>query len=83
MLCFACFLSWLTSLERIRESFCVTRLEDVDLPPIGANDVLVKMLAAPINPSDINMVQGIIPPHTHTNQNMNKQANKQTTVFVL
>ncbi|XP_023256865.1 enoyl-[acyl-carrier-protein] reductase, mitochondrial [Seriola lalandi dorsalis] len=34
------------------------QLEDVDLPPIGAKDVLVKMLAAPINPSDINMIQG-------------------------
>ncbi|XP_037310487.2 enoyl-[acyl-carrier-protein] reductase, mitochondrial [Pungitius pungitius] len=36
----------------------VVQLEDVDLPPIGAKDVLVKMLAAPINPSDINMIQG-------------------------
>ncbi|KAG7475006.1 enoyl-acyl-carrier-reductase, mitochondrial [Solea senegalensis] len=36
----------------------VVQLEDVDLPPIGAQDVLVKMLAAPINPSDINMIQG-------------------------
>lgn len=38
--------------------FLVVRLEDVDLPPIGENDVLVKMLAAPINPADINMIQG-------------------------
>ncbi|XP_056300130.1 enoyl-[acyl-carrier-protein] reductase, mitochondrial isoform X1 [Pseudoliparis swirei] len=36
----------------------VLQLEDVELPPIGATDVLVKMLAAPINPSDINMIQG-------------------------
>ncbi|XP_042345130.1 enoyl-[acyl-carrier-protein] reductase, mitochondrial [Plectropomus leopardus] len=36
----------------------VVQLEDVDLPTIGAKDVLVKMLAAPINPSDINMIQG-------------------------
>ncbi|KAM9851755.1 enoyl-[acyl-carrier-protein] reductase, mitochondrial [Aulostomus maculatus] len=36
----------------------VLQLEDIDLPPIGAKDVLVKMLAAPINPSDINMLQG-------------------------
>ncbi|CAK6959048.1 enoyl- reductase%2C mitochondrial [Scomber japonicus] [Scomber scombrus] len=36
----------------------VVQVEDVDLPPIGAKDVLVKMLAAPINPSDINMIQG-------------------------
>ncbi|XP_062254829.1 enoyl-[acyl-carrier-protein] reductase, mitochondrial isoform X1 [Platichthys flesus] len=36
----------------------VVKLEDIDLPPIGAKDVLVKILAAPINPSDINMIQG-------------------------
>ncbi|KAM6910523.1 enoyl-[acyl-carrier-protein] reductase, mitochondrial [Xenentodon cancila] len=36
----------------------VLRLEDVDLPPVGEKDVLVKFLAAPINPSDINMIQG-------------------------
>ncbi|KAM4601479.1 enoyl-[acyl-carrier-protein] reductase, mitochondrial [Polymixia lowei] len=36
----------------------VVQLEDMDLTSIGAKDVLVKMLAAPINPSDINMVQG-------------------------
>ncbi|KAK1895944.1 Enoyl-[acyl-carrier-protein] reductase mitochondrial [Dissostichus eleginoides] len=36
----------------------VVQLENVDLPPIGEKDVLVKMLAAPINPSDINMIQG-------------------------
>ncbi|XP_032375478.1 enoyl-[acyl-carrier-protein] reductase, mitochondrial isoform X2 [Etheostoma spectabile] len=37
----------------------VVQLEDVDLPPMGAKDVLVKMLAAPINPSDINMIQAV------------------------
>ncbi|XP_068180133.1 enoyl-[acyl-carrier-protein] reductase, mitochondrial isoform X2 [Antennarius striatus] len=36
----------------------VVDLEDIDLPSRGANDVLVKMLAAPINPADINMIQG-------------------------
>ncbi|XP_034029944.1 enoyl-[acyl-carrier-protein] reductase, mitochondrial [Thalassophryne amazonica] len=36
----------------------VLQLEDVSLPFIGSKDVLVKMLAAPINPSDINMIQG-------------------------
>lgn len=36
----------------------VVQLENIDLPPMGAKDVLVKMLAAPINPSDINMIQG-------------------------
>ncbi|XP_018554159.1 enoyl-[acyl-carrier-protein] reductase, mitochondrial [Lates calcarifer] len=36
----------------------IVKLEEVDLPLIGAKDVLVKMLAAPINPSDINMIQG-------------------------
>ena len=36
----------------------VARLETLELPSVGANDVRVKMLAAPINPADINMVQG-------------------------
>ncbi|XP_047454343.1 enoyl-[acyl-carrier-protein] reductase, mitochondrial isoform X2 [Mugil cephalus] len=36
----------------------VVQLEDIDLPPIGAKDVMVKVLAAPINPADINMIQG-------------------------
>ncbi|XP_028280750.1 enoyl-[acyl-carrier-protein] reductase, mitochondrial [Parambassis ranga] len=36
----------------------VIKLEDLVLPSIGAKDVLVKVLAAPINPSDINMIQG-------------------------
>lgn len=36
----------------------VVQLENVDLPPVGPHSVLVKMLAAPINPADINMVQG-------------------------
>ncbi|XP_075907074.1 enoyl-[acyl-carrier-protein] reductase, mitochondrial [Nelusetta ayraudi] len=36
----------------------VVKLEDVNVPSLGVRDVLVKMLAAPINPSDINMIQG-------------------------
>lgn len=36
----------------------VLHLENIELGPVAANDVLVKMLAAPINPSDINMIQG-------------------------
>ncbi|CAN8268294.1 unnamed protein product [Cochlearia groenlandica] len=39
----------------------VTRM--VDLPPVNVreNDVCVKMIAAPINPSDINRIQGVYP----------------------
>ncbi|XP_054814400.1 enoyl-[acyl-carrier-protein] reductase, mitochondrial [Prosopis cineraria] len=39
----------------------VTKL--IDLPPIEIkeNDVCVKMLAAPINPSDINRIEGVYP----------------------
>ncbi|KAF7823502.1 enoyl-[acyl-carrier-protein] reductase, mitochondrial [Senna tora] len=39
----------------------VTKL--IDLPPveIKENDVCVKMLAAPINPSDINRIEGVYP----------------------
>uniref|UniRef100_A0ACD5YJT3 Uncharacterized protein n=1 Tax=Avena sativa TaxID=4498 RepID=A0ACD5YJT3_AVESA len=38
-------------------------LRVVDVPPVelGERDVCVKMLAAPINPSDINRVQGVYP----------------------
>ncbi|KAL2084946.1 hypothetical protein ACEWY4_020464 [Coilia grayii] len=36
----------------------VVKLESIELPPVGADRVLVKMLAAPINPADINMIQG-------------------------
>ncbi|XP_074236513.1 enoyl-[acyl-carrier-protein] reductase, mitochondrial isoform X4 [Saimiri boliviensis] len=35
-----------------------TVLKNLELAAVGGSDVLVKMLAAPINPSDINMIQG-------------------------
>ncbi|XP_006631322.3 enoyl-[acyl-carrier-protein] reductase, mitochondrial isoform X1 [Lepisosteus oculatus] len=41
------------------------QMEKMKLPALGDRSVLVKMLAAPINPSDMNMVQGtyaILPP---------------------
>ena len=31
------------------------------LPAVGAGDVLVNMLASPVNPADINMIQGVYP----------------------
>ncbi|XP_029102350.1 enoyl-[acyl-carrier-protein] reductase, mitochondrial [Scleropages formosus] len=37
----------------------VLRCESVQLPRLQERSVLVKMLAAPINPADINMVQGV------------------------
>ncbi|XP_043940998.1 enoyl-[acyl-carrier-protein] reductase, mitochondrial isoform X3 [Protopterus annectens] len=36
----------------------VIRMESQELPELGEFGVRVKMLAAPVNPSDINMVQG-------------------------
>lgn len=36
----------------------IDRLESLELPHVGPECVLVKMLAAPINPSDLNMLQG-------------------------
>ena len=36
----------------------VLQARDVTLPPTGPNQVLLKMLMAPINPSDINMIEG-------------------------
>jgi hypothetical protein len=37
------------------------RLETEKLPQVGDNDVLVGFLAAPINPADLNMVEGVYP----------------------
>ncbi|NWV64612.1 MECR protein, partial [Malurus elegans] len=37
------------------------RLKDLEVPKLGDSDVHVKMLAAPINPADINMIQGTYP----------------------
>jgi len=39
----------------------VLRLEERDLPLLAANKVLLKFLAAPINPADINQIQGVYP----------------------
>lgn len=36
----------------------VLRLKNLELAAVGGSDVHVRMLAAPINPSDINMIQG-------------------------
>ncbi|XP_051577554.1 enoyl-[acyl-carrier-protein] reductase, mitochondrial-like [Myxocyprinus asiaticus] len=36
----------------------VIQLKSFDLPHVSSECVLVKMLAAPINPSDLNMIQG-------------------------
>uniref|UniRef100_A0A674E7A8 Enoyl-[acyl-carrier-protein] reductase, mitochondrial n=1 Tax=Salmo trutta TaxID=8032 RepID=A0A674E7A8_SALTR len=42
----------------------IVQLESMELPSVGAKSVLVKLLAAPVNPSHINMIQGTyaIPP---------------------
>lgn len=37
------------------------RLEKQSLAQIKDNQVLVKMVMAPINPSDINMIEGVYP----------------------
>ncbi|NXH22725.1 MECR protein, partial [Bucco capensis] len=34
------------------------RLKDLEVAKLGDSDVLVKMLAAPVNPADVNMIQG-------------------------
>ncbi|XP_051500871.1 enoyl-[acyl-carrier-protein] reductase, mitochondrial isoform X2 [Myxocyprinus asiaticus] len=41
--------------------FDTVRMEQVLLPPVGDGGVRVHMLAAPINPADINMIQGTYP----------------------
>ncbi|NXY09817.1 MECR protein, partial [Pteruthius melanotis] len=37
------------------------RLKDLEVPKLGDSDVHIKMLAAPINPADINVIQGTYP----------------------
>ncbi|XP_064491222.1 enoyl-[acyl-carrier-protein] reductase, mitochondrial [Pseudopipra pipra] len=44
--------------ERHGEPPSVVQLKDLEVPNLGDSDVHVKMLAAPINPADINMIQG-------------------------
>uniref|UniRef100_A0A7R9EPV4 Enoyl-[acyl-carrier-protein] reductase, mitochondrial n=1 Tax=Timema bartmani TaxID=61472 RepID=A0A7R9EPV4_9NEOP len=39
----------------------VVRLETEELPAPKSNEVLVRMLAAPLNPADINTIQGVYP----------------------
>jgi trans-2-enoyl-CoA reductase len=40
----------------------VLRLSEYELPnQLSAKDVLVKFLCSPINPSDINMIEGVYP----------------------
>lgn len=39
----------------------VVSIEKIRLPDLGQDDVLVKVLAAPINPADINTIQGRYP----------------------
>ncbi|CAH0694595.1 unnamed protein product [Spodoptera exigua] len=39
----------------------VLKLEKCKLPDLGPKDVLVRMLAAPVNPADINTIQGKYP----------------------
>lgn len=36
----------------------VVKFMQSEVPPLGDQDVLVRMLAAPINPADINTIQG-------------------------
>ncbi|MCW1913386.1 2-enoyl thioester reductase domain-containing protein [Luteolibacter sp. GHJ8] len=36
----------------------VLRLEELELPPLKQNEVCLKMLAAPVNPADLNLIEG-------------------------
>jgi len=36
----------------------VLRLEPLELPPLGAGEVRLRMLAAPVNPADLNLIEG-------------------------
>lgn len=36
----------------------VVKFRECSVPPLGSQEVLVRMLAAPVNPADINTIQG-------------------------
>lgn len=38
----------------------VVKFREVEVPPLKSQEVLVRMLAAPVNPADINTIQGKI-----------------------
>lgn len=46
-------------MEEYGEPQKVVKLETVELPPLKPGEILVKMLAATINPSDVNTIQGM------------------------
>jgi NADPH:quinone reductase-like Zn-dependent oxidoreductase len=49
-------------LELVANGFVIAlRLQRVELPKLDADRLLVKLLATPINPSDINQIQGVYP----------------------
>ncbi|MEO7725049.1 MAG: 2-enoyl thioester reductase domain-containing protein [Chthoniobacterales bacterium] len=39
----------------------VLRLEELELPAVGAHEALVRVVAAPINPADLNQIEGKYP----------------------
>lgn len=53
----------LTAIELTYEKFGnpteVIQMKERKVPELGKDDVMVRMLVAPINPSDINTIQGI------------------------
>lgn len=36
----------------------VVKFRECQIPALGSQDILVRMLAAPVNPADINTIQG-------------------------
>jgi NADPH:quinone reductase-like Zn-dependent oxidoreductase len=38
----------------------VLGLHEYQLPEVGASSVLLRVLAAPINPSDVNIIEGLL-----------------------
>ena len=41
----------------------VTRVEEIDVEPPKSGEVLVRMAAAPVHPSDLNLIEGKYPIH--------------------
>lgn len=51
-------LQWVGHVRGRSEPYKTNRLQAIEIPPVEQEDVKVKVLAAPVNPSDINVIQG-------------------------
>lgn len=47
--------------ERFGQPEDVVKLQEIPLAQMGAEDISIEMLASPVNPADVNVIQGVYP----------------------